>query len=147
MINQKAWICPRGPQVLPPAVDEPGGSDSRAGDKRQGDEGVGDAAMMFEGLDLARKSPEDVEVGGLGGEHGSQGRECGFSIEAGAADAGADKEMRDGFHALETIVAEIASLRGLAMVRGFPTEPANGPGWMGHTAPASFAEGGMLRTL
>ena len=100
--------------MLPPAVDEPGGSDSRAGDKRQGDEGVGDAAMMFEGLDLARKSPEDVEVGGLGGEDGSERGVCSLAIEASASDACAGQEVRNGLHGvLENIVAELDALRAV----------------------------------
>jgi hypothetical protein len=95
-------------------VDQPGGSYSRAGDKRQGDKGVGDAAMMFEGLDLARKSPEDVEVGGLCGEDGSERGVCSLAIEASASDACAGQEVRNGLHGvLENIVAELDALRAV----------------------------------
>ena len=103
--------------MLPPAMDEPGGSYSRAGDKRQGDEGVGDAAMMFEGFDLACKSPEDVEVGSLCGEDGSERGVCSLAIEASASDACAGQEVRNGLHGvLENIVAELEALRSVRRV-------------------------------
>jgi hypothetical protein len=56
--------------------------------------------VVFEALDRARKSPQDIEVGGLGGEHRGQGCVRGLAIEASASDAGAGEEVRDGFHTL-----------------------------------------------
>ena len=85
-----------------PAGVEPGCADCCGGDEGRGDEGVGDAAMMLEAFDGAGESPEDVEIGGFGGKYGGQGCVGGFAIETGAADAGAGKEVRDGFHALGT---------------------------------------------
>jgi hypothetical protein len=110
--------------VLPPAVDEPSGPDSRASNKRHGDEGVRDAAMVFEGFNLAGKCPEDVEVGGLCGEDGGERGVCSLAIEAGASDACAGQEVGDGLHGvLGTMVAELAALRvfsGGSEVRLFP---------------------------
>ena len=45
--------------------------------------------MVLELVDRAAEAPEDVEVGGLGGEDGDYGGAGGLAIEAGAADAGA----------------------------------------------------------
>ncbi len=99
--------------TLDPPVIEPGCADSGSRHKRNGDEGVRDAAMMLEFFDGTSKTPEDVKVRSLGSQYGSQ---CGigsFSIETGATDAGAGKEMGDGLHGvLHFMVAEKAGLRG-----------------------------------
>ncbi len=89
----------RARRRLSPAVVKPGCADGGCGNEGNGDEGVGDSAMMLEALNRAGESPNDVEVGGLGGEHGGQRCVGGFAIESGASDAGAGKEVRDGFHA------------------------------------------------
>ena len=81
-----------------PAGIEPCCSDSGGGDKGRGDEGVGDAAVVLEAFDGAGKSPDDVEVGGFGGEDGCHGCVGGFAVEAGASDACAGEEVRDGLH-------------------------------------------------
>ncbi len=60
-----------------------------AGDDGHGPEGVRDAAMMLELFDGAGESPEDVEVGGLGGQHRSERGVGRLAVESGAADAGA----------------------------------------------------------
>ena len=84
---------------------EPDRADDDGGDDGHGDEGVGDAAMVLELFDGAGESPEDVEVGGFGGQHGGQGGVGGLAVEAGAADAGTGKKMSDGLHrALGTIL-------------------------------------------
>jgi hypothetical protein len=64
--------------------------------------------MMLEAFDGAGKRPEDVEIGGFGGEDGSKGCVSGLAVEAGAADACAGKEMRDGLHVVGNMVAELA---------------------------------------
>jgi hypothetical protein len=63
---------------------------------------VGYAAVMLQAFNGAGESPEDVEVSGFSGKDGGHGCVGGFAIETGAADAGASKEVRDGFHALGT---------------------------------------------
>ena len=79
-------------------------------------------------FDWAGESPDDVEVGGFGGEFGGQRGVGGFAIESGAADAGAGQEMRDGLHGvLEFMVTErpriarLAELAALRSVRGVRT--------------------------
>ena len=72
-----------------PAGVEPGCTYRSGGDEGSGDEGVGDAAMMLEAFDGAGESPDDVEVGGFGGEDCGQGGVGRFAIESGAAYAGA----------------------------------------------------------
>ena len=67
-----------------PAGVKPCCSEGCSGDDGGGDEGVGDAAMMFEAFDGARESPDDVEVGGFGGEDCSEGYVGGFAVKTGA---------------------------------------------------------------
>ncbi len=105
--------------MFDPAVIEPGDADGCSGNEGHGDEGVSDAAMVLESFDRAGKSPNNIEVGGFGGEYRSQRSVGGFAIESGAADAGAGQEVGDGFHGvLLFMVAEWAGLRrqsGFAM--------------------------------
>jgi hypothetical protein len=56
---------------------------------------------VLEAGDGAGDRPEDVEVGGFGGECHSQGGVGGGAIEAGAAEAGAGHEVGYGFHLFE----------------------------------------------
>ena len=92
--------------TLSPTMEEPGCSRDRSGDEGDCDEGMRDAAMMLQLFDGPGETPDDVEVGGFGGQHGGQRGVGGFAIESGAADAGAGKEVRDGLHSsLESIVA------------------------------------------
>ena len=67
-------------------------------DNRHGPEGVRDAAMMFELVNWTSESPEDVQVGGLGGQHGNKRGVGRFAIESGAAQTSAGKKMSDRFH-------------------------------------------------
>ncbi len=59
---------------------------------------VGEAAMMLERDQRSAKAPQDIEVGGFGGQgHGQRGVR-GLAIEAGAAQACAGEEVGDRFH-------------------------------------------------
>ena len=108
-----------GATAFGPAVVEPGCTDSGGGNERHSDESMGNAAMMFETFDGAGKSPDDIEVGGFGGEYGGQGGVGGFAIESGASDACAGQEMGDGFHSvLEFMVAEWGGVSGVSGVSG-----------------------------
>ncbi len=93
---------------------EPDSADDDGGDDGHGDEGVRDAAMMLQLLDRPGEAPEDVHVGGLGGQHGGQRGVGGFAVQAGAADAGAGKKVRDGFHScyLHPILTGLPGRRG-----------------------------------
>ena len=94
-------------------MEQPDAADDRRSHHGRADEGVGDAAMVLELLDRAGEAPEDVDVGGLGGQHGGQRGVGGFAIEAGAANAGAGEKVGDGLHVrLETIVAELSGASG-----------------------------------
>ena len=105
--RRRSGFSSTGATAFDPAVVEPGGTYRGRGNEGHGDESVGDAAMVLETFDGAGKSPDDVEVGGFGGEHGSQRGVGSFAIESGASDAGAGQEVGDGFHSvLEFMVAE-----------------------------------------
>ena len=84
---------------LAPSVVEPNSSDCGGGNEWNGDESVGDSTMVLQLFDRARKSPDDVQVGGLSCEDGGEGCVGRFAVEAGTANAGAGKEMCEGFHA------------------------------------------------
>ena len=81
-----------------PAVEEPEDGDDDGGFEGKPEEGVGDAAMMLKGGDGTVERPEDVEVGGFGGDgHG----DCGvgsLAIEPRAGEAGSGQQMGDWFH-------------------------------------------------
>ena len=91
-------LLARASDSLAPAVEEPDRAHHYAGHHGHGPEGVRDAAMMLESLDRPGESPEDVKVGGFGGQHGSERGVGGLAVESGAAQASAGKEMSDGFH-------------------------------------------------
>ena len=66
---------------------------------------MGDAAVVLQLFDRPGDAPKNIDVGGLGGQHGGQRRVGGFAVEAGAADAGAGKKVGDRLHSsLESIV-------------------------------------------
>ena len=58
-----------------------------------------DAAMMLEPFHGSGKAPENVDIGGFGGQRGGQRGVGSFAIQSRAANAGAGEEMREGFHA------------------------------------------------
>ena len=59
---------------------------------------MGPSAMVLEGGDGAFDGPEDVEVGGFGGERHGQGGVGGLAVEAGAGEDGSGHEVGDGIH-------------------------------------------------
>ena len=58
---------------------------------------MGESAVMREVVDRPFKSPENVEVGRLGGERHGRGGERGLTIETGAPEDRAGQKMCDGF--------------------------------------------------
>ena len=81
-----------------PLVDQPHRADHDSRNDRHGPESVRDAAMVLELVDRAAESPEYVEVGGLGGQHGRKRGVGRLAVESGAAQACAGKEMSDWLH-------------------------------------------------
>jgi hypothetical protein len=79
-------------------MDERGEKNDDESHNRSSDEGVGNAAMMLKLVDLAAKTPDDVKIGGLGGECSDEGGAGGFAIQAGAADACASEKVSDRLH-------------------------------------------------
>ena len=65
-----------------------------------------DAAMVFELFDGPRKSPDDIEIGGLSSEQAGKRGVGGLAIQSRAANACAGKEMGDGFHRVVRSVIE-----------------------------------------
>ena len=49
-----------------------------------------EAAMVIEGEGRSAEAAEDIEVGGFGGEREHGGGEGGFTVQAGAAQVGAE---------------------------------------------------------
>ena len=93
--------------MLPPSIVQPDRANSSSSDEWNRDEGVRNAAVVLESLNGAGESPEDIEIGCLGGENGSHGGVGRLAVQTCTADAGSSEEVRDRFHnALETIVAE-----------------------------------------
>jgi hypothetical protein len=78
-----------------PEVD---GAGDREGDEGRSQESVGNAAMVFKDGDGAAKSPENIEIGGLGGEGHGQGGVGGAAIESGAGEYRSGEEVSDWFH-------------------------------------------------
>jgi hypothetical protein len=54
--------------------------------------------MMFELIDWTGESPENVQVGGLCGQHCGQRGVSRLAIESCAAQTSAGKKVRDWFH-------------------------------------------------
>ena len=79
-------------------MKDPYHANHHAGDDGHGPERVRDAAMVLELLDRPGESPEDIEIGSLGGQHRGQSGVGRLAVESGAANAGAGEEMGDGFH-------------------------------------------------
>ncbi len=73
-------------------------ADNDAGDDGNGPKGVRDTAVVLEAFDGPGKLPENIEVGGFGGQHRGESGVGRLAIEAGAPDAGAGEEMCEGLH-------------------------------------------------
>src|SRR5690348_18182571 len=58
---------------------------------------MGESAVMREVVDRPFKSPENVEVGRLGGERHGRGGERGLTIETGAPEDCAGQKVCEGF--------------------------------------------------
>jgi len=67
---------------------------------RRRKKGVGDAAMVLQLLHRPGQGPQNVDVGGFGGQNGGERGVGGLAIEARAADAGSGKKMGDRLHGL-----------------------------------------------
>jgi hypothetical protein len=77
-------IAPR----LQPAINEPHQADHHPGQNGRGQKGVGDAAMVLQFLHRPPQRPENVDVGGLCGQHRGQRGMSRLAVQPGAADAG-----------------------------------------------------------
>ncbi len=87
-------------------VNEPDDGNSDKSNDRRCNESVGDAPVMLESYNRTTESPDDVQVGSFGGErHGERGV-GGFTVEAGATEAGSGKEMGDGIHRCQNTRAQ-----------------------------------------
>ena len=86
-------------------MEEPDRAYDDGGFEGKAEEGVGPSAMVLEGGDGALDGPEDVEVGGFGGERHGQGGVGGLPVEAGAGEDGSGHEVRDGIHGDQHIAA------------------------------------------
>ena len=77
---------------------EPDNSGDNRGFQGYADESVGPSAMVLEGGDRPFESPENIEVGGLGGERHGQRGVGRLAIKTRAGEHRAGHEMRDWFH-------------------------------------------------
>ena len=86
-----------------PAVDEPDDAYDDCRFEGEADESVGPTAVVLEGGDGSAERPEDVEVGGFGGErHGYRGV-GGLAVEAGTREDGSGHEVGQGVHWVQHI--------------------------------------------
>jgi len=109
-----------------PAVQQPDHTYGHSRQYRYGDEGVRNAAMVLQPLDGSGKSPKDVNVGGLGGQHGSQRGVSGLAVQTRAANAGSGQKVGDGFHSgLQIILTCLALSPPIILKMGDPTNPAS----------------------
>ena len=87
-------------------------------DQRRTQKSVGNAAVMLKARYRPAETPEDINIGRLGGQgHGqrSVGRPA---IEAGAGKACAGEEMRDGFHKLDFLsVSPVSIMHAMSETR------------------------------
>ena len=61
---------------------------------------MGEAAMMGKAKDRVLEIPQDVDIGGLGGQgHRGRGQRC-LPVEAGTGEAGPGKKVGNGFQSL-----------------------------------------------
>ncbi len=98
------------------AGSDPEPDDAGNGERDQGraKKGVRDAAVMLEAGHRPAESPEHIQVGRLGGQGHGQRSVGRFAIKAGAAEACAGKEMRDGFHGSAVILAEVSIMHAMS---------------------------------
>ena len=55
---------------------------------------------MLQHFDRPCETPEDVEIGGFGGQRGCQRHVRGLAIETGAANAGPGQKVRNRLHSV-----------------------------------------------
>ena len=85
---------------------------------RHCNECVRDPAMMLQLLHRSCESPQHIEIGGLGSEHGGQSCVSSFAIQPGAANACAGEKVGDGLHsALKSILDDAARPRSWTALR------------------------------
>jgi len=89
---------PGSATALLPEMQQSNQAHNDRGDDRGANKRMRNAAMMLQLFNGPAKSPEYVHVGSFGCQHGGQRGVGRFAVQPGAANAGAGKKMRDGFH-------------------------------------------------